>query len=354
MSRKTVRDTLSQDEYQKAMAYKQMEDIIDAVPRNEKGRPSVPRVAPFLWAFRYAAVKDGFSRNEKGSSLRSMFRRSRKDIDNRAFSGYTCFKIRKLIGAGRKTLVHRHGVGIPRHFFLPEYQRGEVIIMAEKIVSCFIDEAGDFGDYDYHSPYYIVSVVIHDQSKFILHDIEGLDTYLSTLGFGNHALHTAPLIRREADYENLQMEERRKLFNLLFRFARKLPIRFFTAVVRKSECENSDELEAKITKAIKAELQKSDGFWHTFDKIIIYYDNGQKSLKRILNVLFNSLFTNVEVRKVNPADYKLFQVADLICTVEHIKQKIDLGMFSKTEAEFFSSRHDFKRDYWRKLDQQRI
>ena len=42
MSRKTVRDTLSQDEYQKAMAYKRMEDIIDAVPRNEKGRPSVP------------------------------------------------------------------------------------------------------------------------------------------------------------------------------------------------------------------------------------------------------------------------------------------------------------------------
>ena len=170
--------------------------------------------------------------------------------------------------------------------------------MAEKIVSCFIDEAGDFGDYEYHSPYYIVSVVVHDQSKSIQQEIDGLESYLSSFGFAHHALHTAPLIRREADYEDLPMEQRRKLFNLLFRFTRKLPIEFFTAVVRKSECRDSDELEARITKAIKAELEKDNDFWHSFDKIIIYYDNGQKSLKRILNVLFNSLFSNVEVRKV--------------------------------------------------------
>ena len=226
--------------------------------------------------------------------------------------------------------------------------------MADRIVSCFIDEAGDFGDYEYYSPYYIVAVVIHDQSKSIKQDIDGLEKYLSTLGFGKHALHTAPLIRRESDYADLLMEERRKLFNLLFRFARKLPVQFFTAVVRKSECRNTDELEARITKAIKSELKKHEGFWHSYDKIIIYYDNGQKSLKRILNVLFNSMFSNVEVRKVSPVDYKLFQVADLVCTLEHIKRKIDLGQFSKTEAEFFSSRHDFKRDYWRKIDQQRM
>lgn len=30
-------------------------------------------------------------------------------------------------------------------------------------LSIFIDESGDFGDYDYHSPYYIISMVYHDQ-----------------------------------------------------------------------------------------------------------------------------------------------------------------------------------------------
>ena len=226
--------------------------------------------------------------------------------------------------------------------------------MAEKILSCFIDEAGDFGDFESHSPFYIVSVIAHEQSDSIQTDIDGLEHYLTSLGYPHHAIHTAPLIRREGSYELVQVEERQKLFNLLFRFARKIPIRFFTALVRKSECEDSDVLEAKITKEIKAKLEACMDYWHTFDKIIIYYDNGQKPLKRILNVLFNTMFANVEVRKVSPVDYKLFQVADLICTLDHINAKIEIGQFSNSEAEFFSTRQNFKKNYWRKLNSQRI
>ena len=226
--------------------------------------------------------------------------------------------------------------------------------MAEKILSCFIDEAGDFGDFESHSPFYIVSVIAHEQSDSIQADIDGLEHYLTSLGYPHHAIHTAPLIRREGAYELVQVEERQKLFNLLFRFTRKIPIRFFTALVRKSECADSDVLEAKITKEIKTKLEACMDYWHTFDKIIIYYDNGQKPLKRILNVLFNTMFANVEVRKVSPVDYKLFQVADLICTLDHINAKITIGQFSNSEAEFFSNRQNFKKNYWRKLNAQRI
>ena len=77
-------------------------------------------------------------------------------------------------------------------------------------------------------------------------------------------------------------------------------------------------------------------------------------MKRILNILFNTMFVNVEVRKVSPVDYKLFQVADLICTLEHIKAKIDTGQFSNSEEEFFSSRQLFKKDFWRKINSQRL
>lgn len=226
--------------------------------------------------------------------------------------------------------------------------------MAEKILSCFIDEAGDFGAYNHRSPYYVVSVVLHEQSDSIQNQIDGLDRYLNDLGYPNHALHTGPLIRREPPYEGLFMEDRKKLFNLLFRFARKLPIRFLTAKVKKSECSNTDELETKLTKAITNELMRNEDYFRSFDKIIIYYDSGQKPLKRILNIIFSSKFSDVEVRKVSPVDYRLFQVADLVCTLDHIYFKIELGFFSKTEKEFFSTAHDFKRDYWRKIDKQRI
>ena len=32
-------------------------------------------------------------------------------------------------------------------------------------LSIFIDESGDFGEYDYHSPWYIVTMVFHNQKK---------------------------------------------------------------------------------------------------------------------------------------------------------------------------------------------
>ena len=89
--------------------------------------------------------------------------------------------------------------------------------LAEKVLSCFIDEAGDFGEYDFHSPYYIVSVVLHEQSDNIQSTIDGLETYLTSLGYPHHALHTGPLIRRESIYENDLMEDRKKLFNRTIR-----------------------------------------------------------------------------------------------------------------------------------------
>ena len=158
--------------------------------------------------------------------------------------------------------------------------------MVENTLSCFIDEAGDFGGYEAHSPYYIVSVITHEQADSIQAEINGLEKYLASLGYAHHAIHTAPLIRREGDYKYLDIELRKKLFNLLFRFTRKCPLHFFAAQIKKSECADSDILEAKITKEIKA--------------------------------------------------------------------KIDIGQFSNSEKEFFSSPHLFKKDYWRKLSAQRM
>jgi len=226
--------------------------------------------------------------------------------------------------------------------------------IAPKILSCFVDETGDFGEYDSHCPYYMVSVVLHDQSDSIETQLKGMEQYLSDLGYPHHAIHAGPLVRRESDYMNLQMEDRKRIFNLLFNFARKVPIQYFCAKVRKSECKDTDDLDAKLTKAIKNEVQKNEAFWKSFDKIIIYYDNGQKALKRVLNITFNSMFSEVEVRKVQPADYRLFQVADLFCTLELTLAKIEMGLFSKSEDEFFHGSHEFKKEYWRKLEKMRI
>ena len=50
-----------------------------------------------------------------------------------------------------------------------------------------------------------------------------------------------------------------------------------------------------------------------------------------------------------PADYRLFQVTDLFCTLELTLAKIEMGLFSNSEDEFFHGSHKFKKENWRKL-----
>ena len=222
--------------------------------------------------------------------------------------------------------------------------------VSNKILSCFIDETGDFGIFDSKCPYYMVSVVLHDQTIPISSEIEGFEKHLSNIGFPHHGLHAGPLLRREQDYLYMNMEERKKLFNLMVNFTRKLPIKYFCVKVKKVDCHDTNDLYFRLDKAITNAIYQNLDYFNAFDKIILYYDNGQKALKRILKNTFNALLSNVEVRKIAPSDYKLFQVADLICTLELTKMKYTDGTASKSEHEFFHGMNQFKKDYLRKIE----
>lgn len=81
-------------------------------------------------------------------------------------------------------------------------------------------------------------------------------------------------------------------------------------------------------------------FWNSFDKVIIYYDNGQIELTKILTSVFSTLYTHVEFRKVKPVDYKLFQIADLICTIELPAEKAETNSLTNSELDFFDNIRD--------------
>ena len=214
--------------------------------------------------------------------------------------------------------------------------------MSEKCLSVFIDESGDFGPYESHAPYYFVAMVLHDQSIDISENISAFETHLTNLGYPHHAVHTGPLIRRESVYENDLVEDRKRLYGALFNFTRKLNINYACAMVKKQECNDVITLTAKLSKELAAILRDNEDFWNGFDRIIIYYDNGQIELTKILISVFSTLYTHVEFRKVKPVDYKLFQVADLICTTELLEEK---ATFSRSELEFFSNKRDFRKNF---------
>ena len=66
-----------------------------------------------------------------------------------------------------------------------------------KVLSIFVDESGDFGPYSSHSPYYVVSMVFHNQVNDITGNVAKLNEELNNLGLKEHVVHTEPLIRRE-------------------------------------------------------------------------------------------------------------------------------------------------------------
>lgn len=225
----------------------------------------------------------------------------------------------------------------------------------ENILSVFIDESGDFGEYNYHSPYYMVSMVLHEQKNDLSNEIRFLDKRISELGFPIHAIHAGPLIRREDFYFRYSdFEKRKSLFNAMYQFTRKCNIRYISPYIRKSECSDFLQMKAKLSKAILMELNRNFEYFNSFDKIIIYYDNGQNELTKILTSVFNILFSNVEFRKVSPSEYKLFQTADMICTLELLALKAEHNQFTKSEREFFTSERDFKKCRLKEIRKKRI
>jgi len=236
------------------------------------------------------------------------------------------------------------GGGIPRHYC--KDKRG--LSVSEKIISVFIDESGDFGQYQRHSPYYIVSMVFHAQQHDISRDVYKLKEHVLQM-CDKDTIHTAPIIRSEAVYAHMSIELRHKLFASLCNFTRKVPLKYLCVKIKKIECTDSYTMSSKLSKAISDKLKVKASTLSEADKIIVYYDNGQIELNKIINSVFTAMFENVEFRRVEPMHYTLSQVADLICTMELLAEKAEAKNFSRAETAFFDNLRNFKKSYLNKL-----
>ena len=217
-------------------------------------------------------------------------------------------------------------------------------------LSIFIDEGGDFGSYERHAPYYLIAPVFHDQAVSIAQDIELLRRRVADQGFrDDHVVHAGPLIRREADYIHLDLNARKRLFRSLFDFMRKTPIGFKTFVFRKREFADHDALLSRMSHETGSYVRENLAAFQSFGRIVVYYDGGQKEITNLINTVLNTLL-EAEVRRVRPSDYRLFQAADMICTLELLAAKLEDGSLSKSEDEFFGGARNLKKNYLKPLE----
>ncbi len=223
-----------------------------------------------------------------------------------------------------------------------------------KELSVFIDESGDFGDVKERPAYYLVTFVFHDQNNDIDPQVAKLEESMKNAGFDLEYIHTGPVIRREEIFARYSIDERRKLLYKMLNFVNACPISYLTIVVDRKEAIDKISLSGKLAKAISRTMNVHQDFFSSFDKIIVYYDNGQNELSAILNAVFSIQFLNVEFRKAEPQRYRLLQAADFICSMELLRIKKDEKRLSKSEKKFFYKPKELKKTFLKSIDKKKL
>ena len=182
-------------------------------------------------------------------------------------------------------------------------------------LSIFIDESGDFGPYDYRSPYYIITMVFHDQSVDISTPITKLEADLSNRGFPNHCVHTGPIIRRENEYEFETIETRRRILNSMVTFIKHCNVKYHSFHIEKKHIEDSVQASAQLSLLISR-------FLRNHYEELLSYDNfpGKKAVISRTN---EGMKKSYEVGKDNLFINTNYDTVDLLRIIKCIAEYYD-------------------------------
>ena len=212
-----------------------------------------------------------------------------------------------------------------------------------------IDESGNLDNKTANSRYYIVGMVFHEGDEDDLYEEElKLEKEFSRLGYPNHCFHTGPLIHHNEQYENENLEIRRKLMMYFFSFCRHINFTHKEFVVEKKNL-NKKEIQSRLTNEIKVFLKENSLYFSRFAEVNINYDNGQAIVSNVLTESFREALARPNFVKVRPEDSRLLQVADLTSTLKLLQIKVVGKTASNTEIEFFEGARKFIRNYLKPL-----
>lgn len=205
-----------------------------------------------------------------------------------------------------------------------------------KTLNIFIDESGDFGVNNNASDLYVVSFVYLSSLNNIEPFLNALKKRLNKLKF-TKMIHTADLIRHKGDYKDLSIDQRRKIFTAIYQFSRKSPIKLKSIIVNKKYTDTYKLLKKQLTMELNELISNNLKYFQKFDKITIYYDNGQSQLTSILEDVFKN-FNISFISDFDKIKEKLFQVADMLTFMDKYYYKFKHKLYiSKNEKIFFEN-----------------
>ena len=229
----------------------------------------------------------------------------------------------------------------------------------EQTLSVFVDESGTFRYPDLSSRYYIVALVFHKQSFDIAQFVRDLDVALEHMGLDSKtfACHAGPLIRKEKMFSSFRREWRAKVFKLLFDFARRVDFKYHCLCVDKRYISSAPQIVTILQTDLASFLNSNKLQIQKHVRIKVYYDCGQSPVTNLLHKAFTAEIGGMVefAQNVKPQDYKLFQVADLLCTMALIEHKLLNGEhMTESEHAFFGGPRLFKRNILKYLKRKEI
>ena len=232
-----------------------------------------------------------------------------------------------------------------------------ILTMTEKVLSIFIDESGRFQYPDDKSRFYIISMVMHDQTVDITQEVSNLEQGFRSLHLSNLCFHAGPLIRQEKIFAVMDWEFRSRIFSMMMAFARKVDFKYHCLTVDKKFITSAEMLVQKLHDGLDEFLTSQRSEMSLYDKVKIYYDCGQSPLTNLLHRAFEGKYgPRIEfAQAVKPERYRLFQLADLVCSLKLIELRLASGgTMTESEYTFFGGPKAFKHNILRRIKRKEI
>jgi len=211
-------------------------------------------------------------------------------------------------------------------------------------LSIFVDESGDKTR---HARYFILTLVLHDQSKSIANDVSTYEQSLAIADIPNIPFHSEPLLNGHGDYEGMNLERRKRILTAFSSLVRFLPIKYKSFVYTRSHIDSIDKLAMRMKRDVSSTLSNNLEFFQSFEHVKVYYDNGQDVVKRAVYESVESALSKQAIikKRTTMTEYRLAQVADYLCTIELAAAKYAAKENGGTYDKFFGGVGAFKKNW---------
>jgi len=142
-------------------------------------------------------------------------------------------------------------------------------------------------------------------------DLEYLNNRLKESNYDG-MIHLADLVARRGDYSHFKLEQRKNIFWSIFYFSKRVKVKIHTVIVDKRFKNNKTQLNRELAGQISNFFNSISDYMDKFDKVVVYYDNGQDALGAIIDTLL--------LNKNNVERY-FFSVKDILGIIRQLKNK---------------------------------